>query len=261
MLQINNIDYEDLFMTQNEKEFLQKKFDEKVEKVAKARALEIVGEMEKDLKAEYKQLFNEAVEKRAAQMAIVAEENISKSIKDFFKVRKERIDDSDDKVIGKHFEFRLKDKKKHVSEGVRSRTRVRRLTESEEYEYEKDRFLKALKDAKEKNEYNSDKASFRLRTEKCRARKISEAPRKIKMSDIEGTAVNYDEFNANSARGQIDDGVYSVYSYGTKILSIDLDSGKVTYWDGDKYSQTTSKVQNALRRAFELEIKEYEENN
>ena len=243
-------------MTQNEKEFLQKKFDEKVEKVAKARALEIVGEMEKDLKAEYKQLFNEAVEKRAAQMAIVAEENISKSIKDFFKIRKERIDGSDDKVIGKHFEFRLKDKKKYVSEGAKTRIRARRLTESEEYEYEKDRFLKALKAAKEENEYNSDKASFRLKTEAGFRR-----PKKIKMSDIEGTAVNYDEFNANSARGQIDDGIYSVYSYGTKILSIDLDSGKVTYWDGDKYSQTTSKVQNALRRAFELEIKEYEENN
>ena len=243
-------------MTNSEKEFLQKKFDEKVEKVAKARALEIVGEMEKDLKAEYKQLFNEAVEKRAAQMAIVAEQNISKSIKDFFKVRKERIDDSDDKVIGKHFEFRLKDKKKYVSEGARSRTRVRRLTESEEYEYEKDRFLKALKDAKEKNEYNSDKASFRLKTEADFKR-----PKKIKMDQIDSVAVNYDEFNASSALGQIDDGVYSVYSYGTKILSIDLDSGKVTYWDGDRYSQTTSKVQNALRRAFELEIKEYEENN
>ena len=248
-------------MTKEEKEFLQKKFDEKVEKVAKARALEIVGEMEKDLKAEYKQLFNEAVEKRAAQMAIVAEQNISKSIKDFFKVRKERIDNSDEKEIGKPIEFRLKDKKKYVSEGAKARTRARRLTEAEEYEYEKDRFTKALEAEKEKNEYNSDKVSFRLRTEKCRARKISEAPRRIKMSDIDRTAGNYDEFNANSARGQIDDGVYSVYSYGTKILSIDLDSGKVTYWDGDRYSQTTSKVQNALRRAFEVEIKEYEENN
>ena len=250
-------------MTQSEKEFLQKKFDEKVEKVAKARALEIVGEMEKDLKAEYKQLFNEAVEKRAAQMAIVAEENISKSIKDFFKVRKERIDNSDEKVIGKHFEFRLgKDKKKKfVSEGKSKGLRIRKLTESEEYEYEKDRFLKALKDAKEKNEYNSDKVSFRLKTEEDMSEAGFKTPKRIQMNQIDYTAGDYEEFNANSARGEIEDGIYKVYSYSTKIFAIDMDSGKVTYWDGDRYSNTTSKVQNALRRAFPVEIKEYEENN
>lgn len=46
------------------------------------------------------------------------------------------------------------------------------------------------------------------------------------------------------------DGNYTVYSYQTIILKVHVD-GKI-YFDSKYYSSTTSKLQNKIKRAFDL---------
>lgn len=53
-------------------------------------------------------------------------------------------------------------------------------------------------------------------------------------------------FVGNSAQARRNDhGRYNVYSYGTRILSIDGDT--VTYFNNVRYSHTTSRLQNIIR--------------
>ena len=54
------------------------------------------------------------------------------------------------------------------------------------------------------------------------------------------------EFKANSAYAQIDTaGVYNVYSYRTLIASYGKDGRE--FFNEEKYSQTTTKLQNSIR--------------
>ena len=57
-------------------------------------------------------------------------------------------------------------------------------------------------------------------------------------------------FDGNSCHAFMFGGNYEVYSYQTLILQ-EID-GKVIYWNAKKYSVTTSKLQNILRRVFNL---------
>ena len=56
------------------------------------------------------------------------------------------------------------------------------------------------------------------------------------------------EFDGNSARGVLEaDGEYRVYSYRTVIATY---RGGVSWLDNEKYSATTSRLQNIVRRAW-----------
>ena len=60
-------------------------------------------------------------------------------------------------------------------------------------------------------------------------------------------------FRGNSARGEFDtiDGIYRVYSYNTLIASI-MPYTKAHYtMNARKYSSTTSRLQNIIRRAWQ----------
>lgn len=57
------------------------------------------------------------------------------------------------------------------------------------------------------------------------------------------------EFTGNSAYATLQAGVYCVYSYQTLIASCEVDSGEVFY-NPRKYSNTTSRLQNIVKRAW-----------
>lgn len=57
-------------------------------------------------------------------------------------------------------------------------------------------------------------------------------------------------FDGNSCHAFKYDNCYEVWSYYTLILK-EVD-GEVMYFDSDHYSSTTSKLQNILRRVFNL---------
>lgn len=77
-----------------------------------------------------------------------------------------------------------------------------------------------------------------------------------------------ESFRGNSACGvRCDDGKfgtdngarawYSVYSYSTLILRYDLIEHRITFFDGSRYSNTTTRLQNLIRQAFAAELEEY----
>ena len=71
--------------------------------------------------------------------------------------------------------------------------------------------------------------------------------------DIQMLIPNCEPFYGNSASGIIDgDGIYIVNSYTTNIAKIDTRNKKVLYFDGEFYSSTTSKIQNLIRKNFEI---------
>jgi hypothetical protein len=52
-----------------------------------------------------------------------------------------------------------------------------------------------------------------------------------------------------TAKGEI----YEVYSYTTLVFSYDLTTGVGIYWSDRTYSQTTSRLQNIIKRQFNVE--------
>ena len=74
-------------------------------------------------------------------------------------------------------------------------------------------------------------------------------------SQIETAVKKCTPFEGNSARGVWEGDVYSVYSYSTRIFTVEGEyAGKpgrgTAELDRQKYSQTTSKLQNIIRRAW-----------
>lgn len=70
-------------------------------------------------------------------------------------------------------------------------------------------------------------------------------------NDIQRLLDNRQPFTGNSASAKIDGfGNYQVYSYQTLIATWHND-GKI-YLDGTKYSTTTSRLQNLIRKAWGL---------
>ena len=69
--------------------------------------------------------------------------------------------------------------------------------------------------------------------------------------DIERAIRSLEGFTGNSARGAWDDeGVYTVYSYTTPIGMANVRTGGVVL-NVRKYSTTTSRLQNIIRRAWQ----------
>ena len=70
-------------------------------------------------------------------------------------------------------------------------------------------------------------------------------------SDIERAVRCLDNFAGNSSRGVLDSdtGEYRVYSYRTLIAVANMRTGGVAL-NVRKYSQTTSRLQNIIRRAW-----------
>lgn len=54
------------------------------------------------------------------------------------------------------------------------------------------------------------------------------------------------EFRGHNLRGQIVNGEYEIYSYWTKMVGIDIETGEITYQDNRRYSVTTSKHQSKI---------------
>lgn len=60
--------------------------------------------------------------------------------------------------------------------------------------------------------------------------------------------INKEEFKTGSSNGVFEGKDYAVYSYDTLIYKVDKD-GKIVYWDGGKYSRTTTLLQNQIKLA------------
>lgn len=76
-----------------------------------------------------------------------------------------------------------------------------------------------------------------------------------KMADA---IANRQEFTGNSVAGRwLDRSEYVVFSYSTLIYSDDLMTGRKTL-NSRKYSNTTSRLQNIIRRAIGSELRETE---
>jgi len=58
--------------------------------------------------------------------------------------------------------------------------------------------------------------------------------------------------HGQSMTGENDGKTYSIYSYSTLIYQEDLSNGNALLWNTDKYSQTTSRQQNIIKRALGL---------
>jgi len=69
--------------------------------------------------------------------------------------------------------------------------------------------------------------------------------------DIERAIANEESFNGNSARGYRTGDGYIVYSYDIEILSINLLTGHIVF-NEQKYSSTTSRLQNIIRRVYNV---------
>lgn len=67
---------------------------------------------------------------------------------------------------------------------------------------------------------------------------------------------NCEDFRGNSMSGAWVEGIYNVWSYNTLIADYKdgyLDEGEPRYWlDDTKYSTTTSRHQNLVRRSWGL---------
>jgi hypothetical protein len=75
-------------------------------------------------------------------------------------------------------------------------------------------------------------------------------------SQIERAIANRQEFTGNSCAGRwLDRSEYVVFSYSTLIYSDDLMTGKKTL-NARKYSVTTSRLQNLIRRAIGADLNE-----
>lgn len=73
---------------------------------------------------------------------------------------------------------------------------------------------------------------------------------KLNYNQIETAIRTFTPFEGNSCRGVIvNDTEYWVYSYNTLILCVDFPRGGVAL-NARKYSQTTSRLQNLIRRAL-----------
>ena len=75
-------------------------------------------------------------------------------------------------------------------------------------------------------------------------------------TQIERAIANRQEFTGNSCAGRwLDRSEYVVFSYSTLIYSDDLLTGKRTL-NARKYSNTTSRLQNLIRRAIGADLNE-----
>lgn len=77
-------------------------------------------------------------------------------------------------------------------------------------------------------------------------------------AQVERAIKNREEFTGNSCRGYWDDGEYVVVSYNTVIAKatsvrvVGADRGAELWLNPKKYSVTTSRLQNIIKRVWEV---------
>lgn len=71
--------------------------------------------------------------------------------------------------------------------------------------------------------------------------------------EVKSALVNRREYKHGSSHAERTNDEYKVYSYSTLMLTYNLLKGVVTYFNDDHYSNTTSRLQNMLRVAFNIE--------
>lgn len=70
--------------------------------------------------------------------------------------------------------------------------------------------------------------------------------------DMQTALENREDFDGNSASAFTDEsGKYIIMSYNT-IMAIIGTSGEVEYYNEKKYSMTTSRLQNMIKRAYSI---------
>lgn len=79
--------------------------------------------------------------------------------------------------------------------------------------------------------------------------------------EIEKYLERFKPFKGNSAYAIFKDPYYIVYSYKTEILKYDTEDRKVVYFDDKKYSSTTSRLQNLIKKIFWYELEKYKPMN
>lgn len=73
----------------------------------------------------------------------------------------------------------------------------------------------------------------------------------ITYADLAYSLNNFDEVtNGNSIKAKLQGDKYLVFSYSTLIAEIDTNTRELISFDEKKYSQTTSKLQNIIRKEF-----------
>lgn len=73
----------------------------------------------------------------------------------------------------------------------------------------------------------------------------------ITYADLAYSLNNFDEVtNGNSIKTKLQGDKYLVFSYSTLIAEIDTNTRELISFDEKKYSQTTSKLQNIIRKEF-----------
>ncbi len=64
---------------------------------------------------------------------------------------------------------------------------------------------------------------------------------------------NREPFVGNSVFAKMENEYYLVYSYNTMILKWDTKKNTQVYFNSAKYSSTTSRLQNMIRKAFDVQ--------
>lgn len=73
----------------------------------------------------------------------------------------------------------------------------------------------------------------------------------LNYAQVERAIANKQEFKGNSCRGYYEDGEYVVVSYSTKIAVVaGAERGGELWLNPNKYSQTTSRLQNIIKRVW-----------
>jgi hypothetical protein len=72
-------------------------------------------------------------------------------------------------------------------------------------------------------------------------------------SQVKSCLARRQRYKHGSSHAERTDTEYKVYSYKTLILTYNLLSGSVSYFNDTYYSRTTSRLQNMLRVAFDIE--------
>lgn len=76
---------------------------------------------------------------------------------------------------------------------------------------------------------------------------------KLNYAQVERAIANREKFEGNSCRGYYDNGEYVVLSYSTRIAVVaGAERGGEVWLNPNKYSVTTSRLQNIIRRAWGL---------
>ena len=78
----------------------------------------------------------------------------------------------------------------------------------------------------------------------------------VNYKTIPGLLMSRREYTHGSSHAKRSDTEYHVYSYSTLMLTYNLLSRKVTYYNSEYYSRTTSRLQGILSMIFYISVEE-----